>query len=448
MKYDVIVVGGGPAGVISAVTARKYYAEKKILMIKNVEKGVVPCGIPYMYSSLENPEDNAMGNMPLEKNNIEFIVDEVTEINKEDKKVTTKDGKTFEYDKLVLAIGGKPIVPPIDGVNKKGVWSIKKDLDYLKVLNEEVQAAKEVVVVGGGFIGVEFADELSTMTGKKVTLVEFMPEILSNSFDDEFSQKVHDKLVEQGVNVITGQKVVKFNGEEAVSSVSLSDGSEIPCQLVILGIGASPNSEIAKNANIQVGETNAIVVNEYMKSCSDDDIFAIGDCSQKKDFFTQKRTGVMLASTACAEARIAGANLFSLKVGRVSKGTIATYSTQIGNVRVASAGMTEKTAKKENFEIVTGVAQSTDKHPGKLKGTMTIDMKLIFSKESGVILGGQISGGESIGEMINIIGMAIQKGTTITELEILQIATHPKLSAAPTMYPIITAAQNAISKMN
>jgi len=447
MKYDVIVVGGGPAGVISAVTTRKYYPDKTILMIKNVKNGVVPCGIPYMYSTLKNPEDNATGNMPLEKNNVEFIVDEVVEINKDTKEVKTKEGKSFEYDKLVLAIGGKAIVPPIEGVEKKGVWSIKKDLDYLKKLNEEVQSATDIVVIGGGFIGVEFADELSTMSGKKVTLVEFLPEILSNSFDNEFLQKVHDELSKQGVNIITGQRAMKFNGSESVESVTLSNGSEISCQLVILGIGASPNSNIAKEAGLEIGETKAIVVNEYMKSRSDDNIFAVGDCSQKKDFFTHKRTGVMLASTACAEARIAGANLFSLKVDRVSKGTIATYSTRVGEICIASAGMTEKTANKENFEFVTGVAQATDKHPGKLPNTKTTDVKLIFSKESGVILGGQISGGESVGEMINIIGIAIQKGTTITEFETLQIATHPKLTAAPTMYPIVSAAQNAISKM-
>jgi len=274
-----------------------------------------------------------------------------------------------------------------------------------------------------------------------------MPEILENSFDIEFSTLAKEKLKEKKIEILTGKKAVKFNGGNRVESLSLSDNSKIPCQVVILGIGASPNTKIAKKAGLEIGKSKGILVDEYLRTDTDTDIFAVGDCAEKKDFFTRKKIPIMLASTATAEARIAGSNLFKLKVIRENKGTIATYSTKIGDLTLGSAGLTEKTAIKEGFEIVVGYAEGVDKHPGLLPNANKTKIKLVFSKQSGILLGGQVAGGDSAGEMVNIFGLGLQKITSITELETLQIATHPKLTAAPTMYPIITAAQDALSKI-
>ena len=155
----------------------------------------------------------------------------------------------------------------------------------------------------------------------------------------------------------------------------------------------------------------------------------------------------MLASTATAEARIAGANLYQIKVVRENKGTIAIYSTYIDGIVLGSAGLTEKTARKEGFEIVCGVVDGVDKHPATLPGTVKSKVKLIFSKQSGIILGGQVSCGMSCAQVINLIGIAIQKRMSLTELETLQMATHPYLTSAPTAYPLVLAALDAYSKM-
>jgi pyruvate/2-oxoglutarate dehydrogenase complex dihydrolipoamide dehydrogenase (E3) component len=155
----------------------------------------------------------------------------------------------------------------------------------------------------------------------------------------------------------------------------------------------------------------------------------------------------MLASTATAEARIAGANLYQLKVIRENKGTIAIYSTYIDGLVLGSAGLTENSAVKEGFEIATGKAIVKDKHPATLPMACDVKVKLVFSKQSAILLGGQVAGGLSCGELINTIGLAIQKRMSATELETLQIATQPYLTSAPTMYPIIVAAQDAIGKM-
>jgi len=442
MKYDIIVVGGGPAGIISAVTARKYYPDKKVLLIKSVGNGVIPCGIPYMFTTLEKPEDNALGNAPLEKNNVDVKVDEVISIDKQAKQISTKNNETLYYEKLIIATGSNPIIPPIEGKEKKGIYCVYKDMDYLKSLKQDVINAKNIVIVGGGFIGVEFADELSNLNDAKVSIIELKPEILS-TFDTEFTQLAKQKLIENGVNIITNTGVEKFDGNEKVESVLLSDNKTIPADVVILGIGASPNSLLAEKAGIEIGKSKGILVDEYLRT-SDTDIFAIGDCAEKKDFFTRRKVNIMLASIATSEARIAGANLFNLKLLRENKGTIAIYSTKIGDLTLGAAGLTEKTALEEGFEILVGNAECVDKHPATMPGASKIKVKLIFSKQSGILLGGQVSGGVSAGEIVNIIGLALQKNTLLTELETLQISTHPKLTASPTVYPLITAAQDAL----
>jgi NADH oxidase (H2O2-forming) len=175
---------------------------------------------------------------------------------------------------------------------------------------------------------------------------------------------------------------------------------------------------------------------------SDKNIFAVGDCSEKKDFFTKNKIGVMLASTATTQARIAGCNLFK-KSARKDVGTIASYSTKIGELVLGSTGMTEKTAMQKGFKVVIGRAESSDRHPEKLEDSTRIKLKLVFSN-LGVIIGGQVIGGDSAGEIINIISTAIQKKFHLRELENLQVATHPKLTSAPTGYPIIIAAQDAL----
>ena len=445
-KTDVLIIGGGPAGLVSAITAKRYYPDKNVLVMKNVVNGCIPCGIPYMFWSLKNPDDNKLALDALKKNSIEIVIDEAVKINRSVKKVIAKSGEEYEYEKLVLALGSVPIKPAIAGIDKEGVYPIYKEMDYLKKTVAELKKAKDVLVLGGGFIGVEFADEISKINGVNVYLAEVLPHLLANSFDDEFSLLVEEKLKSRGVTLLINTKVVEFLGKERIEGVRFENGKELKIDSVILGIGARPNTALATEAGLDLGRGKGIWVDEYMRT-ADSDIFSVGDCAGKRDFYTRKDTPVMLASTATAEARIAGANLYQLKVVRENKGTIAIYSTYVDGLVLGSAGLTETSAKKEGFEIVSGNAESIDKHPGSLPGASKIRVKLIFSKQSGILMGGQVAGGISAGEVINIIGMAIQQRVSITELETLQMATHPYLTSAPTMYPIVLAAQNASDKI-
>jgi len=445
-KVDVLVIGAGPAGIISAVTARKYYPEKKITVMKSIPNGVIPCGIPYMFASLKDPDENKLGNAALEKNGINVVVDEATGINRSEKTVTTKNNRKVAYEKLILGTGSVPITPPIEGIDKKGVYLIHKDMIYLKNLIEELKKAKNVLILGGGFIGVELADEISKIDGLNVYLVEMLPDILANSFDVEFSRIAKDTLKSNGITVLTHTKVQKVLGNEKVEKIRFSDGTESAIDKIIIGTGGIPNSKLASDAGLSLSKGKGVWVDEYMRT-TDPDIFAVGDCAAKRDFYTHKEIPIMLASTATAEARIAGANLYSLKVVRENKGTIAIYSTYIDGRVLGSAGLTENAAEKEGFEIVIGGAEGVDKHPGTLPNANKIKLKLIFSKNSGIILGGQVAGGIPCGEIINLIGVAIQKRMSFAELETLQMATHPYLTPAPTVYPIVLAAQDASNKM-
>jgi len=445
-KIDIVVVGGGPAGIISAVTARKYYPDKEILLIKNVAQGVIPCGIPYMFKTLLKPEDNAMGNAPLEKANVTVIVDEVTVLDRKAKSVRTKAGENIKYEKLILATGSDPILPPIKGIDKKNVYPIIKEMQYLKQLKDQLAKAKNVLIIGGGFIGVELADELSNIPGLAVSLAEFQPGLLMNSFDAEFGMMVEEKLKAKGVKVLIEAKVAELKGEKEADKAILSDGTSFPVEMVVLGIGAVPNTKLAREAGLDLGKGKGIWVDEYMRT-TDPDVFAVGDCVGKRDFFTRKDLPVMLASTATAEARVAGANLYQLKVVRENKGTIAIYSTWVDGLVLGSGGLTEAAAKNEGFEIVVGRAEAPNKHPAAMPNAGKTAVKLIFSKQSGILMGGQVVGGMSAGEIINIIGLAIQKRVSCTELETLQMATHPHLTAAPTMYPLVLAAQDAAEKI-
>ena len=440
---DILVVGGGPAGIVAALTARRYYPDKTVLLAKSVANGVVPCGIPYMAASLKSPEENALTSVPLVKNGVKVFCGEAVSVDRALKLVRFADGSSRGYKKLVLAAGSTPFMPKISGAGLGGVFRIYKDLDLLKKMFSDLAAAENVAVLGGGFIGVELADELFK-AGRRVTLLEMQDSLLSNSFDPEFGALMRAKLEAQGVKVMTGAKVAAFEGDGRVERVALSGG--LPCGAAVLAIGAVPNAGLAADAGLEVSKAGAILVDEYMRT-SDPDIFAVGDCAEKKDFFTRRRVAVMLASTATAEARVAGSNLFGLKVVRENKGTIAAYSTCVNGLVLASAGLTEAAARKEGFEIVTGLCEGFDKHPASMPGTSAVKLKLVFSRYSGLLMGGQVAGGISSGELINVVGVAVQTGMSVSELETLQVATHPWLTAAPTAYPVVAAALDASVKL-
>lgn len=443
-KTDLLVIGGSAGGILSATTARKAYGNLDITVIRETEKVMVPCGIPYIYGTLHDTNKNVIPDAPLIDAGINLLIDKVTAIDREKKSVTTNNNGAITYKKLIMATGSLPIIPTfLPGHDLDNIFAIRKNKDYLASLLEKVQSTKNVVVIGGGFIGVEFAEQVRKL-GKNVTLIELADACLWQAFDKSFTDEIEALLEKDGINVRTSSSVKKFIGSKTIEGVELTSGEVVPADLVILGLGVKPNGVLAKESGLAINEKGAIIVDQYTRT-SDPNIFAVGDCAEKKCFFTGKDVPVLLASTAAMEARIAGCNAFQLRLVRANKGTISAFSTKINGRTFAAAGLTEKRAKEEGFTLMTGEFTTKDKHPGSLPDTQNVRIKLIFSKCSGVILGGQISGGDSVGEMINIISLAIQKDITASELNTFQVATHPLISASPIAYPINAASMNALS---
>ena len=446
IKAGILVIGGGPAGVVAAVNARKNNRSKKIVLVRENERAVIPCGIPYIFNRLNSAEKNLLSDNPLEKNKIKLLVDKAVQINTSKKTVIFNSGKRISYDRLILATGSGPILVPIKGIEKKGVWQIRKDFSYLKKLRRVILNSKSVVIIGGGFIGVELAEELSSIKGLKVSIVERLSHCLITTFDEDIVELAEKRLEEKGVRIYANTEVKEIRGKSGVERVKLSSGKSIPADAVILSIGARINAGLAKEAGIRIGEYGGIWVDEYMRT-SVPGIFAVGDCAETRDFFTGKHIPVMLASTATAEARIAGANLYQLRILRENKGTLGSFSTYINGAVFAVTGLTESRAKKEGVDIVVGTSECLNRHPGSLSGAEPIRVKLVFSRQSGTLMGAQVVGPESVSEMINTLALAIQQEMTIYDFDTLQISTHPLITAAPTVYPLITAAQSAMSKL-
>ncbi|MBL7103518.1 MAG: FAD-dependent oxidoreductase [Bacteroidales bacterium] len=447
--YDVIIIGAGPSGIVAGVTTKKQNPEKSILMIKEEEKGLIPCGIPYIFHDLGNLDKNVMSTKPLIDLGGNVIVDPVVKVDVSGKIVTVKSGDSYEYDKLIFATGSIPVIPTfIPGYDLKGVEYIRKSYNYIKELKKKTDQSSHIVIVGGGFIGAEVAEQLALQSDKTITIIESKPYCFNKAFSEELSKIATKKLKETNINVFTSTLVKEVLGENGkVTGVLLNTGEIIKAELIIMSIGYKPNTEIARKAGLELNSEGAIKVDNFEKATVKD-VCAIGDCSQTLGFITGRLDHIMLASTAAAEARVLGYNLFGIKIRRCCTGTIGIFSTQINGLSMAAVGVNETNGREYNIEFVYSEFSDFDTHPGNFKNTSSLTVKLYASSSDGSILGGEVWGGKSTGEIINIIGMAIQKRVTVFELVSYQIGTHPLLTPAPTKYVLIKAAEGIITKLN
>ena len=447
-KYDVIIIGGGPSGIITGVTGIKQNPEKRFLMIKEEEKGLVPCGIPYVFHDLENISQNAMSPKPFIAAGGEVLINKVTEIDIDKRVLKTQEDNEFSFEKLIFATGSTAIIPTfIKGYDLEGVEYIKKSYNYIEALKEKTTEAKNIVIIGGGFIGVEVAEQLAKFEDKNVSLVEMEEFCLYRAFSEEIAKKANEIIRNANVNLYTNNKIEEIIGENGkVKSVKLTSGEELKADIVISAIGYKPNTELAEKSGLEINSNAAIRCDNYLRTTKAD-IYAVGDCSQTIGFVTGRTDSIMLASTATAEARILGYNLFGINLLRNFVGTLSVFSTEIGGTVFASAGAIEQSAKYANIEYIAGEFKDVDRHPGSIKDAKEVMVKLIVSPLNGVIIGSEMYGGKSVGELINIVGLAIQKEVTVYELISYQIGTHPLLTSAPTKYVIIKAAENVISNI-
>jgi NADH oxidase (H2O2-forming) len=441
-KYDVVVIGGGPAGVTCVISARNTYPDKSIALVRKEKIAMIPCGIPYIMRSLKTVDENILPDDLIKKSKADLIIDEVT--GKEGKVLKMKSGEEISSEKLVLAVGSSPIMPPIKGIEKEGIFVVRKDRDYLASMKLYAEKAEKILIIGGGYIGVEMADELNK-AGKSVVLVEMMDRLLPATMDHEFGKEAEEILAASGVRVITGEKVDALLGEASLAGVVLANGEKVDADMAIVSVGAKPNLKLANAFGLAAHPKHGIWVNEYLRT-QDKDIFAVGDCAAKFDFFTGEFSTVMLASTAMSEGRLVGANLFAIKAIRKFIGVLGSFSTKVGQTAFGTSGLTEEKAQAMNLDYVTGEATTVDRHPGKLPGASKLYLKLVFARHSHTLLGAQMTGGDSVGELVNLFSVMILNKMTDMDIDNLQIGTHPLLTASPVVYPVINATVDAIRK--
>jgi len=444
-KADVVVIGGSAAGLAAALTARRHYRDRSILLVRREEQVLIPCGIPYIFGTVGAPQNNLVPDAILGNDSIDLLVDEVTEINRAGKAVSTKGGDTIQYERLVLASGSLPVELPVPGSDLEGIFTVKKSVPHLRKMLEEIGRASDLLIIGGGFIGVEFADECKKNRDINVTIVEMLPRCLLAAFDEEFSHEAERLLTARGIRCVTSDKVQRFLGDGKVTGVSLEGGDSLDAQVVIESVGVRPNAELARDCELEIGPTGGVKVDRAMRT-SDPNIFACGDCAEKVSFFTGQPCRLWLASIATTEARVAGANLFGIT--RAYPGAIGVYSTVIGDTAFATAGLTEQGAREAGYCAIVGRSSSVNRHPEKMPGGADLTLKLLFERQTRVLIGGQLMGAKSGGELINAVSACIQQRMTADQIATFQTGTHPALTASPIAYQLVNAAEEAIGAMD
>ncbi len=434
MKKKVIIVGGVAGGASAAARLRRLDEECEIILLERGEYvSFANCGLPY-YIGGAIKERSALLVQTVEGMSKKFNLDirifnEAVEIKRDEKKLLIRNLSTDEayeesYDYLVLSPGASPVKPPIPGIAEaENIFTLRNipDTDAVKSFVDD-KKPQRAVVVGGGFIGVEMAENLRDR-GVEVTLVEMADQIMA-PIDFEMAAILHQHLNEKGVNLIlsNGIKEIKAKGTRLV----LQDSSELSTDMIILAIGVKPENQLAKAAGLDLGAGGGIVVNEYLQT-NDSNIFAIGDVIQVKDGILNNPTIIPLAGPANKQGRIVANNIVGLKESY--KGTIGSAVAKVFDMTVASTGNNEKILKKlgVSYEVI-------HIHPGShaayYPGAFPISLKIIFDRTNGKILGAQAVGYDGVEKRIDVIATAIKGNLTVEDLKELELTYAPPYSSA------------------
>jgi len=255
-KSDVVIIGGSAAGATAAISCKRRNSGKTVTIVRQEQQVLIPCGIPYIFGTLGNPQKNLIPDNLLTDNDVNLVIDRAIKIERERKIVRLESGNDINYEKLIIATGSLPATLPIPGFDKENVFVIRKDVKYLQDMLATVNQAKDIIIIGGGFIGAEFADECKKNRDNRVTIIEKLPHCLQLAFDDEFCIEAESTLANRGVKIIPNQSVANIVGNGKVSAVQLSNGETLKADVVIISIGVQPNVDLAKEAGLQISTSS------------------------------------------------------------------------------------------------------------------------------------------------------------------------------------------------
>ncbi|MEK3765490.1 MULTISPECIES: FAD-dependent oxidoreductase [unclassified Solibacillus] len=427
----VVIIGGVAGGASAAARIRRLDEQAEIVMFeKGPHVSFSNCSLPFYLSGVVADSKKLLMMTPDSfeaKHNIDARINsEVIAINREDKTVTVKNTVTGErttesYDQLVLSPGASPIVPKLPGNDLPHVFTVRNVVDIERLHNAIVENdAQNIAVIGGGFIGVEVAENLR-LAGRNVSLVEFAPQILT-PFDDDMAQILHKEMVDQGVELIVGDGLAEITP----NLIKLNSGKEVAADIVVLAIGVRPETTLATEAGLEIGETGAIKVNQNYQT-SDPDIYAVGDAIEVYHRLMNKQTRLALAGPAQRQARAVADHMYGIPV--LNKGVIGSSSIQVFDYAAASTGLNERTAKEMGLLVEAVYIIAPDK-VGLMPSSNPLHFKLVYELPTGRIVGAQAIGKGNADKRIDVIATLITMNGTIEDLKELELSYSPMFSTA------------------
>ncbi|WP_346871023.1 CoA-disulfide reductase [Clostridium sp. UBA5119] len=434
MSKKVIIVGGVAGGASTAARLKRLDESLEIIMFEKGEYiSFANCGLPYYIGETIKERDNLLV-QTVEGMSSRFNIDirnfsEVIKIDNDAKKVIVKNHSSSQvyeesYDVLVLSPGASPITPPIPGLKEAtNLFTLRNipDTDKIKAFVDN-NSPKEAVIVGGGFIGLEMAENLKER-GVSVTLVEMADQVMA-PLDYEMAAIVHEHLLQNGVNLILKDGVKSF--ENCGKKVVLNSGKEIVTDMIVLSIGVSPESKIAIDAGLEVNNRKAIVVNKEMKT-SDENIYALGDAVEVIDYINGNPTMIPLAWPANRQGHVVADNICGKKAEY--NGTLGSSVAKVFSLTIATTGNNEKTLKRLNLEY-KAIHLHPNSHAGYYPGAFPISLKVLFNPKDGKILGAQGVGLDGVEKRIDVIATAIKGNLKIMDLPELELCYAPPYSSA------------------
>lgn len=431
----VVIIGGVAGGATAAARIRRLDEQAEIIVFER--SGYVSyanCGLPYYIGgTIENPEELTLQTPESFYSRFRVrmhVHHEVTAIHPERKCVTVQNletGTEFEesYDKLLLSPGARPVKPPISGLDSERLFTLRTVEDTFRIRNFlETKHPRSVVLAGGGFIGLELAENLKEC-GMDVTIVQLDKQLMT-PFDPDMAALIHTQMRQQGIRLLLGHAVEGFEESGSQIKVLLKDGSPLLADMAVLAIGVAPDTALAKSAGLKQGIRGSILVNEKMET-SVPDIYAVGDAVQIRHIVSGADALISLAGPANKQGRIAADNICG--GNRCYKGSMGSSVIKLFDITAAATGLNEQTATAAglNFEKII---LSPMNHAGYYPGGKVMTMKVLFEMENGRILGAQIIGYDGVDKRIDVFSTAIQAGMTADDLQELDLAYAPPYSSA------------------
>ena len=443
MKKRLLIIGGVAGGGSCAARARRHSEEMEIIIF---ERGpfvsFANCGLPYYVGKVIEKEEDLIVASP-EHFKDYFNVDvrlghNVRRVDCEKKEIEVENTTTGQtciepYDTLVISPGSSPIFPPLEGIHLPGIFTVKTIPDTREIMDWiEQHNAKKATVIGGGFIGLEMAENIKKR-GLGVSIVEMQKHVMP-AIDEEMAAPIHAHLKSSGVSLRLGSPVTGFQQlDTGKILISLASGETERADMVILSVGVRPEIELARSAGLKIGALGGIQVDEFMRT-SDPHIWAVGDAVEVKDCITGSNNLVPLAGPANRQGRIAADAISGRPDMSGFRGVQATTVCGVMGMTIASTGVTEKTLKKTNINGKPVLYEKIYAHPDHTAsyypGSQTIMIKLLFSPEDGRLLGAQAVGTQGVEKRIDVIAMAIQKQGTVFDLEEAELCYAPQYGAA------------------